>query len=96
MKHGLVGLLQKCNHRYVYDIECLTENGAIECPVPFLLTPLRIHPLSFSKGPGLEVSTTMNCMSRQVRLGLASSARAHMPAAKGADAEVPTNTILLF
>lgn len=59
------------------------------CRLPFLLTPLTIQPLSFSSGPALDVSTTRNCMSLQVRLGFASRARAHMPAARGADADVP-------
>lgn len=53
------------------------------------LNPFRIHPVSFSRGSGRDVSTTKNCMSRHVSEGFASSAKATMPAAKGADAEVP-------
>ena len=48
-----------------------------------------IQPSSLESGPGLDVISTMYCMSRQVREGLASSASAHMPAASGAEAEVP-------
>ena len=47
-----------------------------------------IHPFSGS-GSGRDVKTTKCCMSLQVRLGLASKAKAQMPAASGADADVP-------
>lgn len=57
--------------------------------IPLRLTPLTSHPASFSSGSGFEVRTTICCMSLHVRVGFASSARAHIPAARGADAEVP-------
>lgn len=54
----------------------------------FLPTPLtsQSEAMRFS---GLAVLITMCCMSLQLRFGLASSARAHIPAAKGAEALVP-------
>lgn len=55
---------------------------------PFLPTPLVTQSRAF-RFAGLAVLTTMCCISRQVRLGLASRARAQIPAARGADAEVP-------
>lgn len=57
--------------------------------LPSLFTPLTIQPPSFFKGSDLEVKTTIYCISLQVRFGFASNARAHIPAAKGAEAEVP-------
>lgn len=55
------------------------------------MTPLTIQPRSPRTGSGLEVMTTRYCMSLQVRLGLASKARAQIPAAIGALADVPKN-----
>ena len=53
-------------------------------------TPLVVQSLAPPKsGAGFEVWTTMCCMSRHVSEGFASSAKAHNPAAKGADADVP-------
>jgi hypothetical protein len=50
--------------------------------------PLVTQPLSWS-GSGLDVKTTRCCISLQVRLELASRAKAQIPAARGAEAEVP-------
>jgi len=55
---------------------------------PFLPTPL-ITQSGACRFAGLAVLTTMCCMSLQVRSLFASRARAQMPAANGADAEVP-------
>lgn len=55
----------------------------------FRCTPLTIQPLSFSNGSAFDVNTTKNCKSRQVSAGFACRANAHMPAANGADADVP-------
>ena len=60
---------------------------------PFRLTPLTIQPFSFSKGPDFEDKMTRYCISRQVRDGFASRARAAIPAAKGAEADVPKKRI---
>ena len=57
--------------------------------LPRLLAPFVVHPASFSSGADLADITTICCISLQVMLGFASRARAHMPAAKGADADVP-------
>ena len=50
--------------------------------------PLVTQPLSWS-GSGRDVNTTRCCMSLQVRLELASKAKAQIPAANGAEADVP-------
>lgn len=55
----------------------------------FRLMPLTAQPFSFSRGEDFDVITTIYCMSRHVRLGLASKANATNPAANGAEAEVP-------
>lgn len=55
----------------------------------FRCTPFTIQPLSFSNGSAFEVSTTRYCKSRHVSAGFACNASAHMPAANGADADVP-------
>lgn len=57
--------------------------------LPLRLTPFRTHPASFSSGPERDERTTKYCISLHVRLGFASRARAAIPAAKGADADVP-------
>lgn len=72
----------------------LTKAPASISPYPnlcdtFRRTPFVIHPFSFSKGVDLDVNTTKYCISLQVRLGLASRARAQIPAARGAEADVP-------
>lgn len=54
-----------------------------------------IHPDSLRSGAGFDVITTICCMSRQERSGLASKAKAQRPDANGADAEVPI-TFLFF
>lgn len=56
---------------------------------PLRLTPLTVQPDSFFRGFVLEVITTKYCMSLQVRLLLASNAKAQRPAAIGAEADVP-------
>lgn len=56
--------------------------------LPFLPTPLTCQS-SALRFAGLAVRTTMCCMSRHVKFLLASSAKAQIPAASGADAEVP-------
>lgn len=43
----------------------------------------------FSNGVAREVKTTKYCMSLHVSVGLASKAKAQIPAAKGAEADVP-------
>lgn len=56
---------------------------------PLRPTPLTNQPLSSLRGSYREVMTTRCCMSRHVRSGFASKARAHIPAANGAEALVP-------
>lgn len=55
---------------------------------PFLPTPLTVQS-GARRLAGLAVATTMCCMSLQVSRLFASSARAQMPAARGAEADVP-------
>lgn len=55
---------------------------------PFRPTPLVTQSKAFRLA-GFAVLTTMCCISLQVKSLLASRARAHIPAAKGADADVP-------
>lgn len=56
---------------------------------PLRLTPFTVQPDSFWRGFVLEVITTKYCISLQVRLLLASNAKAQRPAAMGAEADVP-------
>lgn len=56
--------------------------------LPFLPTPLTVQS-GARRLAGLAVATTMCCMSLQVSWLFASSARAQMPAARGAEADVP-------
>lgn len=65
----------------------------VRCTLPLRPTPLDIQPPSRSRAAGLDVSTTMYCMSRHVNAGFASSARAQSPAANGAEADVPGKKI---
>ena len=56
--------------------------------LPFLPTPLVCQSSAF-KFAGLADRTTMCCMSRHVKFRFASNARAQIPAASGAEADVP-------
>lgn len=56
--------------------------------LPFLPTPLTCQS-SALRFAGLAVRTTICCISRHVKLRLASKAKAQIPAARGAEADVP-------
>lgn len=56
--------------------------------LPFLPTPLVTQSIALRLA-GFAVLTTMCCISLQVSSLFASRARAQIPAAKGADADVP-------
>lgn len=56
--------------------------------LPFLPTPFTFQSEDFRLA-GRAVRTTICCMSRHVSSLLDSNARAQIPAAKGAEAEVP-------
>ena len=56
--------------------------------LPFRPTPFTCQS-SALRLAGLAVRTTMCCISRHVKLRLASKAKAQIPAANGADADVP-------
>jgi len=56
--------------------------------IPFRPTPLKFQSEA-NKCVGLAVNTTICCISLQVNLLLASSVKATIPAASGAEADVP-------
>lgn len=66
-----------------------SEVCSVATTLPFRFTPFRTHPASFSSGPEREDRTTKYCMSLHVSPAFASRARAAIPAARGADADVP-------
>lgn len=66
-----------------------SEAYSLAGTLPFRFTPFRTHPASFSSGPERDDRTTKYCISLQVRPEFASKARAAIPAARGADADVP-------
>lgn len=72
----------------------LTKEAASINPYPnlwltFRFTPVVIQPVSFSNGSERDVNTTRYCISLHVKLGFASNANAQIPAARGAEADVP-------
>jgi hypothetical protein len=66
-----------------------SEACSVVTTLPFRFTPFRTHPASFSSGPERDDRTTKYCISLHVSPAFASRARAAIPAAKGADADVP-------
>jgi hypothetical protein len=67
----------------------ISEACSLATALPFRFTPFRTHPASFSRGPERDDRTTKYCISLHVSPAFASRAKAAIPAARGADADVP-------
>jgi hypothetical protein len=80
---------EKRADRQVTFIILSSEACSIVTNLPFRFTPFRTQPASFSSGPERDDRTTKYCISLHVSPAFASRARAAIPAARGADADVP-------